>query len=79
MKEKQSDPQIRGLTYSEIAKKYFAKDDYLTAGVYYDSALAVMTYLPEKERLTDLTANIKKLSKNYYVVKKTTVFLLWQK
>jgi len=75
LKEKQSDPQIRGLTYSEIAKKFFAKDDYLTAGVYYDSALAVMSYLPEKERLTSLTANIKKLSKNYYIVKKNDSIL----
>lgn len=75
LKEKQSDPQIRGLTYSEIAKKFFAKDDYLTAGVYYDSALAVMTYLPEKERLTSLTANIKKLSKNYYIIKKNDSIL----
>ncbi|WP_312767631.1 tetratricopeptide repeat protein [Epilithonimonas sp.] len=75
LKEKQSDPQIRGLTYAEIAKKYFAKDDYLTAGVYYDSALAVMTYQPEKERLTGLTANIKKLSKNYYIVKKNDSIL----
>lgn len=75
LKEKQSDPQIRGLTYSEIAKKYFAKDDYLTAGVYYDSALVAMTYQPEKERLTDLTANIKKLSKNYYIVKKNDSIL----
>ncbi len=75
LKEKQSDPQIRGLTYSELAKKYFSKDDYLTAGIYYDSALAVMSYQPEKERLTDLTANIKKLSKNYYVVKKNDSIL----
>jgi len=75
LKEKQSDPQIRGLTYAEIAKKYFAKDDYLTAGVYYDSALAVMTYQPEKERLTSLTSNIKKLSKNYYIIKKNDSIL----
>ena len=75
LKEKQSDPQIRGLTYSEIAKKYFAKDDYLTAGVFYDSALAVMSYKPEKDRLTELTANIKKLSKNYYIVKKNDSIL----
>ena len=75
LKEKQSDPQIRGLTYSEIAKKFFTKDDYLTAGVYYDSALAVMSYQPEKERLTSLTANIKKLSKNYYIVKKNDSIL----
>lgn len=75
LKEKQSDPQIRGLTYSELAKKYFTKDDYLTAGIYYDSALAVMTYKPEKDRLTELTANIKKLSKNYYVIKKNDSIL----
>lgn len=75
LKEKQSDPQIRGLTYSELAKKYFAKDDYLTAGIYYDSALAVMSYKPEKDRLTELTANIKKLSKNYYIVKKNDSIL----
>lgn len=75
LKEKQSDPQIRGLTYSELAKKYFAKDDYLTAGVYYDSALAVMTYKPERDRLTELTSNIKKLSKNYYIVKKNDSIL----
>ena len=75
LKEKQSDPQIRGLTYAELAKKYFAKDDYLTAGAYYDSALAVMTYKPEKDRLTDLTANIKKLSANYYIVKKNDSIL----
>ena len=75
LKEKQSDPQIRGLTYSEIAKKYFAKDDYLTAGAYYDSALAVMTYKPEKDRLTELTANIKLLSKNYYLIKKNDSIL----
>ena len=75
LKEKQSDPQIRGLTYSELAKKYFAKDDYLTAGIFYDSALAVMSYKPEKDRLTELTANIKKLSKNYYIVKKNDSIL----
>ncbi len=75
LKEKQSDPQIRGLTYAELAKKYFAKDDYLTAGVYYDSALAVMTYKPEVERLTSLTANIKKLSKNYYLIRKNDSIL----
>ncbi|WP_300671540.1 tetratricopeptide repeat protein [Soonwooa sp.] len=72
---KVSDPQIRGLAFSELGKKYFAKDDYLTAGAYYDSALAVMTYKPERDRLTDLTTNIKKLSKNYYLIKKNDSIL----
>ena len=75
LKEKISDPQIRGLTFSELAKKYFVKDDYLTAGAYYDSALVVMSYKPEKDRLTELTANIKKLSKNYYLIKKNDSIL----
>lgn len=79
IKEKMSDPQIRGLAFSEIAKKYFAKDDYLVAGAYYDSALVSMTYAPEKERLTELTANIKKLSKNYYLIKKNDSILTLSK
>lgn len=73
--EKVSDPQIRGLAFSQIGKKYFEEDDYLTAGAYYDSALAVMTYAPEKQRLTELTTNIKKLSKNYYLIKKNDSIL----
>lgn len=75
IKEKVSDPQIRGLAFAEIGKKYFAKDDYLVAGAYYDSALTSMTYAPEKERLTELTSNIKKLSKNYYLIKKNDSIL----
>lgn len=34
-----------------------------------------MSYKPEKDRLTELTANIKKLSKNYYIVKKNDSIL----
>lgn len=79
LKEKVSDPQIRGLAYAEIGKKYFAKDDYLVAGAYYDSALVSMTYAPEKERLTELTTNIKKLSKNYYLIKKNDSILTLSK
>lgn len=79
IKEKISDPQIRGLAFAEIAKKYFALDDYMVAGAYYDSALVSMTYAPEKERLTELTANIKKLSKNYYLIKKNDSILTLSK
>lgn len=79
IKEKISDPQIRGLAFSKIAEKYFAQDDYLVAGAYYDSALVSMTYAPEKERLTELTANIKKLSKNYYLIKKNDSILALSK
>ena len=48
LKEKASDPQIRGLTYYEIGKAFFEESDYLSAGAFYDSSLAVMTYEPAK-------------------------------
>lgn len=75
IKEKVSDPQIRGLAYYEIGKKHFDENDYLSAGVYYDSAYASMNYLPAKENLKSLTENIKKVSKNYYLIKKNDSIL----
>ncbi|UKB83960.1 tetratricopeptide repeat protein [Chryseobacterium sp. MEBOG06] len=68
--EKASDPQIRGLAYYEIGKSYLDRNDYIGAGSYYDSALAVMTYEPSKILLKDQSAYIKKISKNYYLIKK---------
>ncbi|NIF05831.1 tetratricopeptide repeat protein [Chryseobacterium sp. Tr-659] len=73
--EKVSDPQIRGLTYYEIGKSYLDKNDYIGAGSYYDSALAVMTYEPSKILLKDQSAYIKKISKNYYLIKKNDSIL----
>ncbi|WP_374463577.1 tetratricopeptide repeat protein [Chryseobacterium sp.] len=73
--EKVSDPQIRGLTYYEIGKSYLDKNDYLGAGSYYDSALAVMTYEPSKILLKDQSEYIKKISKNYYLIKKNDSIL----
>lgn len=75
LKEKMSDPQIRGLDFYEIGKAYFDKDDYLSAGAYYDSALAVMTYQPSKILLKEQTGNIKKLTANYYLIKKNDSIL----
>lgn len=75
LKMKASDPQVRGLTFYEIGKMYFDKDDYLGAGAYYDSALAVMTYGPTKKDLTDISANLKNVSKNYYLIKKNDSIL----
>jgi tetratricopeptide (TPR) repeat protein len=74
-KGKMSDPQIRGLDYYEIGKAYFDKDDYLSAGAYYDSALAVMNYEPTKILLKEQTTNIKKLTANYYLIKKNDSIL----
>ncbi|AZB24100.1 MULTISPECIES: tetratricopeptide repeat protein [Chryseobacterium] len=73
--EKVSDPQIRGLAYYEIGKSYLEKNDYIGAGIYYDSALAVMTYEPSKILLKDQSAYIKKISKNYYLIKKNDSIL----
>ena len=73
--EKVSDPQIRGLTYYEIGKSYLDKNDYIGAGSYYDSALAVMTYEPSKILLKDQSEYIKKISKNYYLIKKNDSIL----
>ncbi|MDD1550935.1 tetratricopeptide repeat protein [Riemerella anatipestifer] len=75
LKEKVSDGQIRGLTYYEIGKKYLEKEDYLSAGVYYDSAVTQMTYAPQKEELKTLSTDIKKISKNYYLIKKNDSIL----
>ena len=75
LKEKISDPQIRGLNYFEIGKAYFEDSDYLAAGAYYDSALAVMNYEPSKILLTEQSKNIKEVSKNYYLIKKNDSIL----
>ena len=75
LKEKISDPQIRGLNYYEIGKTYFEESDYLSAGAYYDSALAVMTYQPSKVLLEEQSKNIKEVSANYYLVKKNDSIL----
>ena len=75
LKEKVSDPQIRGLDYYEIGKDYLDKNDYIAAGTYYDSALAVMTYEPSKVLLQDQSVYIKKISRNYYLIKKNDSIL----
>ena len=75
LNENVSDGQVRGLTYYEIGKHYLDKNDYIGAGIYYDSALAVMTYEPSKILLKDQGNYIKKISKNYYLIKKNDSIL----
>lgn len=75
LREKVSDGQVRGLAYYEIGKGYLDKNDYIGAGAYYDSALAVMTYEPSKVLLADQSVYIKKISKNYYLIKKNDSIL----
>lgn len=75
LKEKMSDPQIRGLNYFEIGKAYFDDSDYLSAGAYYDSALAVMNYEPSKVLLQEQSTNIKQVTANFYLIKKNDSIL----
>lgn len=75
LEEKESDPQIRGLTFYEIGNGYLDKNDYIGAGVYYDSALVAMTYEPSKMLLREQSENIKKIAKNYYLIKKNDSIL----
>lgn len=75
LREKLSDGQIRGLTFYEIAEHYFKKNDYISAGAYYDSAISVMTYQPERQRLEKLSKGIKKITQNYYLIKKNDSIL----
>ncbi|WP_164463261.1 tetratricopeptide repeat protein [Chryseobacterium sp. G0201] len=75
LKEKVSDLQVRGLAYYEIGKDYLDKNDYIGAGSYYDSALVAMTYEPSKVLLQEQSINIKKISKNYYLIKKNDSIL----
>lgn len=75
LEEKVSDPQIRGLTFYEIGNSYLDKNDYIGAGAYYDSALVAMTYEPSKILLQEQSENIKKIAKNYYLIKKNDSIL----
>lgn len=75
LKEKISDPQIRGLNYYEIGRAHLENEDYITAGVYYDSALTVMTYEPTKIMITNQNENIKNIAKNFYLIKKNDSIL----
>lgn len=75
LKEKVSDLQVRGLAYYEIGKDYLDRNDYIGAGSYYDSALVAMTYEPSKILLQEQAINIKKISKNYYLIKKNDSIL----
>jgi tetratricopeptide repeat protein len=75
IKEKMSDPHIRGLVYYEIGNSHFKKSDYIKAGAYYDSAVSVIEHAPTKDKIKELSTNIKNISKNYYLIKKNDSIL----
>ena len=70
-----SDPHIRGMAYYEIGNSHFKKSDYIKAGAYYDSAVSVIEHTPTKDRIKELSTNIKNISKNYYLIKKNDSIL----
>ena len=70
-----SDPQIRGQAYYEIGQQFFKDNDYISAGAYYDSAVTSMTYLPIRRKLESTTQDIKKITNNYYLIKKNDSIL----
>ena len=75
IREKISDPHIRGMAYYEIGKSHFKKSDYIKAGAYYDSAVSVIEHAPTKDKIKELSTNIKNISKNYYLIKKNDSIL----
>lgn len=75
IREKVSDQNIRGLSYFEIGKNYFQEEDYIKAGNYYDSALASIQHPATKEKIAEISQNIKNFSKNYYLIKKNDSIL----
>lgn len=75
LKEKSSDAQIQGLSYYELGKSYVEENDYIRANAYYDSAIAVMTHETTKKMVQKQGADIKKVSDNYYLIKKNDSIL----
>ena len=75
VREQISDPHVRGMAYYEIGNSHFKKSDYIKAGAYYDSAVSVIEHTPTKDRIKELSTNIKNISKNYYLIKKNDSIL----
>lgn len=75
VKEKATDTHIKGLSYYEIGKSFLEEDDYIRAGIYYDSAVVAMTYEPTKKEVQKQSEDIKKVSDNYYLIKRNDSIL----
>lgn len=75
LKEKQSDEQVRALTYKSIGDIYFSKPEYLYAGAYYDSAVSRFRDPAMKRNLEQKNKNLKIIIQKYYLVKKNDSIL----
>ncbi|MGM5631537.1 hypothetical protein O2K51_11605 [Apibacter raozihei] len=75
LKERESDPQVRALTYQAVGDVYFSKPDYVYAGAYYDSAISRFVDPSMKARLEVKNKALKDLTSKYYLVKKNDSIL----
>ncbi|TWP29735.1 hypothetical protein ETU09_01795 [Apibacter muscae] len=75
LKEKESDPQIRGLVYRSLGDLYFSKPDYVYAGAYYDSAVAKIMDPEMKRKLMVKNKTLKEVIQKYYLIKKNDSIL----
>jgi hypothetical protein len=70
-----SDPYVRGKAYETYANLEFDLGNYVHASAYYDSALAVIPYNKDIERITSRSTSLKSLMEKYYLVKRNDSIL----
>lgn len=70
-----SDPYIRGKAYETYANLEFNEGNYVHASAYYDSALAVLPYNKDIQRVTQRSTSLKTLMEKYYLVKRNDSIL----
>lgn len=70
-----SDPYIRGKAYETYADLEFNEGNYVHASAYYDSALTVIPYDKDIQRITKRSTSLKTLMEKYYLVKRNDSIL----
>lgn len=70
-----SDPYVRGKAYETYANLEFNEGNYVHASAYYDSALAVIPYDKDIQRITKRSTSLKTLMEKYYLVKRNDSIL----
>lgn len=70
-----SDPYVRGKAYETYANLEFNEGNYVHASAYYDSALAVIPYDKDIQRITKRNTSLKTLMEKYYLVKRNDSIL----
>lgn len=70
-----SDPYIRGKAYETYANLEFDEGNYVHASAYYDSALSIIPYDKDIDRITQRNSSLKMLMEKYYLVKRNDSIL----